>query len=82
VAEGREGLEVAARPAAEIEDAQRRPGLDVLEEGGDVLGDVVVARASPEIVGVLVVMRERLPGNSCGSSFMVGDGDTVVLSIS
>ena len=59
VAEFGERLEVAPRPAAEIENRERRLALDVLQQRLDVLAHVVIARAGPEIVGALVVVLQR-----------------------
>ena len=49
-------LEVASGPAAKIEYRKMRSVLDVLQQRSDVLADVVIARAFPEIFGTLVVM--------------------------
>src|ERR1700676_4123040 len=56
-------FEVAAGPAAEIQYRIRRFTLDALQQGRDVLADVVVARAFPEIFGALVVVTEREIGD-------------------
>jgi hypothetical protein len=63
VPESREGREVAPRPAAEIEDPEGRLARDVSQQGGDVLADVVVARAGSEVLGALVVVRQRAGGD-------------------
>jgi hypothetical protein len=66
-------LEVAPGPAAKIEYRETRLTLDVLQQRRDVLADVVIARAFPEIFGTLVVMFQREAGDffrSCGLSFM------------
>src|SRR5437773_10862776 len=60
MAERGESLEIATRPAAEIEDRERRPALDVPQQLGDVLADVVVARPALELVRALVVVLERV----------------------
>ena len=65
MAERGEGAEVAPRPAAEVEDRERRRAFDVPQQRGDVLAHVVVARAGAEVLGVLVVVRER-PGGDLG----------------
>src|SRR5947208_3069263 len=49
-------LEVAPGPAAKIEYRERRLVIDVLQQRRDVLADVVIARAFPELFGTLVVM--------------------------
>jgi len=54
-----EGLEVAARPAAEIEQREGRRTLDVSEQRRDILAHVMVARALPELRGAPVVMVQR-----------------------
>ena len=63
VAERGEGLEVAPRPATEVEDRERRLALDVAQQRGDVLADIVVLGAEAEILGALVVMRQRAAGD-------------------
>ena len=45
VAEGAEGAQVATRAAAEVENSQRRRRLDMPQQCGDILADVVVAVA-------------------------------------
>jgi hypothetical protein len=52
-------LEVASRPAAEIEDRERRVALDRSQQRFDVLPDVVIARALPELLGTPVVVLQR-----------------------
>ena len=56
-------LEVAAGPAAEIQDRKGRLALDPLQERSDVLADVMRARALPELLGALVVMIQREIGD-------------------
>jgi len=56
-------LEVASRPAAQIEYGERRITLDVLQQRLDVLADVVITRAFPEIFGTLVIMFQREVGD-------------------
>jgi hypothetical protein len=58
VAEGAEGAQVATRAAAEIEDPVGRLGLNMAEQGGDVLADIVVAGALTEALGTLLVMLQ------------------------
>ena len=58
-----EGREVAPRPAAEVEDPEGRLARDVPQQRGDVLADVVIARAGAEVFGALVVVRERAGGD-------------------
>ena len=55
--------EVAPRPAAEIEDRERRLALDESQQRRDVLADVVIARASPELLGMLLVVIQRAVGD-------------------
>ena len=58
MAEAGEFFQVAPRSAAKIQDAKGRLGLNVLQQGSDVLADVVVARALPKRFGAPVVMRQ------------------------
>src|SRR6516165_11222893 len=58
-------LEVAAGPAAKIQYRIRRLTLDALQQRSDVLVDVVIARAFPEIFGVLVVVTQREISDLC-----------------
>jgi hypothetical protein len=51
-----ERLEVAPRPAAEVEDSKGRLALDALQQRFNVLADVVMARALPELFGTLIVV--------------------------
>lgn len=59
-----ESLQIPPRPAAEIEDRERRRALDVAQERGDVLADVVVLRAGAEVLRALLVVLERRGGDS------------------
>lgn len=59
-----ERLQVAPWPAAEIEDRERRRALDVAQERGDVLADVVVLRAGAEVLRALLVVLERRGGDA------------------
>jgi hypothetical protein len=63
VAELGERLEVASRPAAEIEDRERWVALDGSQQRFDVLADVVIARAFPEVLGMPVVVFQREAGD-------------------
>jgi hypothetical protein len=54
----REGPQVAARPAAEIEDGERRLALDRCQQRLDVLADVVLTRARPEVLGAPFVVGQ------------------------
>ena len=58
-----ERLEVASGPAAKIEDRERRVTLDGSQQRCDVLADVVIARAFPEILGMPVVVVQREAGD-------------------
>src|SRR6516165_1801973 len=58
-------LEVAAGPAAKIQYRIRRLTLDALQQRSDVLVDVVIARAFPEILGMLVVVTQREISDLC-----------------
>jgi hypothetical protein len=64
VAELRKGLEVAPRTAAQVQDAQGRRAPHVAQQRRDVLADVVIARALPEVGGPLLVVRERRGGDA------------------
>jgi len=59
VAEFGKGLKVASGPAAKIEYRKRPFTLDVLQHRCDVLADVVIAGAFPEIFGIPVVVVQR-----------------------
>src|SRR6478736_4048904 len=52
-------LQIAPRPAAKIEYREGWLALDILQKRGDVLADVVLTRALPEIIGALVIMLQR-----------------------
>ena len=54
-----ERFQVAARSTPEIKDGEWRDGLDVTQQGVDVLTDVMIARAFAKANGGFVVMRER-----------------------
>jgi hypothetical protein len=58
-----EGLQIAAGAAAQVEDEKRRIALDAIEQRGDILRGVVIARAFPELLGALVVVSERRTGD-------------------
>ena len=63
--------EVASRPAAEIEDRERRFALDGSQQRFDVLADVMIARTFQEILGMPVIVFQREAGDffqSCGNS--------------
>jgi hypothetical protein len=60
VTEASEGLEVPARPAAEIEDGAGCRRLHVAQQCGNVLADVMIARALTEVFGPLVIVRQGL----------------------
>src|SRR3989440_3632421 len=63
VAEFGKGLEVTPGPAAKIEYRETPFTLDVSQHRRDVLADVVMPRALPEIFGMLVIMFQREVGN-------------------
>jgi hypothetical protein len=54
-----ERFEVAAGPAAKVEYRRRRLALDVLQQRFNVLADVVMARALPELFRTLIVVLQR-----------------------
>src|SRR5271167_2585636 len=49
-------FEVSPGPAAKIKYRETRLTLDVLQHRRDVLADIVIARACPELFGALVIM--------------------------
>src|SRR5690606_6786836 len=59
VPERRQRGEIAARAAAEVEDAETPAGRQMAEQRRDVLADIVIARAFPEGFGAAVVVRDR-----------------------
>jgi hypothetical protein len=66
-------LEVAPRSAAKIEYGERRLTLNMVQQGLNILGDVVIAGAYPEFFGKLIVVLKREMGDffrSCGCSFI------------
>lgn len=58
-----ERLEVASRPAAKIEDRERRVTLDGSQQRFDVLAAIVIARAFPKILRTPVVVFQREVGD-------------------
>src|ERR1700722_9923761 len=54
-----QSLEVTPRPAAQIEQRERRLALDILQQGCDILADVMAARAFPEILRAIVILVQR-----------------------
>ena len=56
-------LEVAPGSAAKIEYRERRLAIDVLQQRCDVLADVVIARAFPELLGTLIIVFQREAGD-------------------
>jgi hypothetical protein len=63
VAELGEDLKVASRAAAKIEYSERPFTLDVLQDRCNILADVVVASAFPEILGMPIVAIQRQFGD-------------------
>src|SRR5437588_1001859 len=59
VAELREDFQVAAGTTAKIQDPERRLSFEILQKRGDVLRDIMVARALPKVFRLAVVMFER-----------------------
>ena len=51
-------LQVSPGTAAEVEDAKRSGAVQSLQERIAVLADIVIARAFPETLGVLIIMRK------------------------
>ena len=62
-----EGVQVAPGPAAEVQQVEGRWPGHVLQQRGDVLADVVIARALPVALGVLLAMRQ----GACGDVLQV-----------
>jgi hypothetical protein len=58
-----ERLQIPSRPAAEIEDRERRSALDVAQECADVLADVVVLGPGAEVLRAPLVVLERRSRN-------------------
>jgi hypothetical protein len=58
-----ERFEVAPRPAAKVEYCKRRFALDVPQQRFNVLTNVVIARAFPELFGTQIVMLQREEGD-------------------
>src|SRR6266550_5932645 len=54
-----ESSQVAAGPAAQVEDREWRLAFDRSQQGLDVLADIVIARAFPECVGAFLIVVER-----------------------
>lgn len=77
VAEGGESLEVAAGAAAEVEDVVGRLAVDMAQQRGDVLADVVVARAGLEGLGAFFVVGQGQFGD-LGEVFGVEFHGTIV----
>src|SRR5258706_140108 len=63
MAEPGERLQVPPRPAAQVEDRERRSALDAIEQRRDIPADVVIARALPEVFGAAVVMVQGPRGD-------------------
>ena len=51
-------FQIPAWPAAEVENAKRSGAVQSLQERIAVLADIMIARAFPEAVGVLIIMRK------------------------
>src|SRR5579871_635488 len=56
-------LEIAPRPATEIEHGRRRCLLDMLQQRRDVLADVVILCTVAEFLGMVIVMFQRAGGD-------------------
>ena len=54
-----ERLEISSRATAEIENPVRSFAVEMLEKGVAILADVVIPRAPPKTLGLLIVMTER-----------------------
>ncbi len=71
-----ERAQVAPGTAAEVEQFERWRRLDVLQQRADVLADVVIARAFPEVPRALVVVRQCARGDLAQSSGVSGMRDS------
>ena len=60
-----ERFEVAPRPAAKVEYCKRRFALDVLQQRFNVLANVVIARAFPELFGMLACCFSMRINTAC-----------------
>src|SRR3990167_4616627 len=58
VAHSAESAQIAPRPAAEIENLVGRRGLDMREQGGDILADIVIAGALTKVFGAVLIMSQ------------------------
>lgn len=63
VAQRLEGVQVATRPAAEIQQVKGQWPREVLQQRRDVLANVVVARAIPVALCVLLAVRQGARGD-------------------
>src|SRR5260221_4441071 len=58
MAEAGERLQVPPRPAAQVEDRERRRALDAIAQRRDIPADILIARALPEAFGAAVVVGQ------------------------
>ena len=72
VTELRERRQVAPGAAAEVENRERRRSGDVLQQRRDVLADIVIARALPEVLRMRTIVLERAIGELL--QFLRGEG--------
>ncbi|MNZ51874.1 hypothetical protein D3C78_697040 [compost metagenome] len=63
VAHTGERLQITTRPAAKVENVERRLALNVPQQGIDVLADIVIARALAKVFGDRIVMAEGRGGD-------------------
>src|SRR5258708_19564856 len=63
MAEPGERLQVPPRPAAQVENRERRRALDVIEQRRDIPDDIVIARALPEVLGAPIVVIQGPGGD-------------------
>ena len=62
MAERLERHEITPGAASEVKQFKRRRRLNVLQQRADVLTDIVITRALPEVLRVLVVVLQRSRG--------------------
>src|SRR5690606_4259869 len=58
-----EGLQIAPRPAANIQDSRRRLNLDVAQQRIDILRHVMISRSFTKGLGALTIMVECALGD-------------------
>lgn len=72
MAKAGKGLQVAAGSAAEVENCEGRPAMDVAKQRVDVLAHVVVACPFAKLLGALMIVGERAGGNFFDIPWVMG----------